>query len=187
MCYLLLLSWDTSVSRLQAGCQKVVTLDPQGLNACTTTHPCTLSTGRGWRPSEGDVVFPPVSPGTLKTPSWKWKYWQIFLSTWKYCCHSQWQSAERPSPPLPLFPVRWGGEGSGLGQSGSSTFWQIKCNQRSWLREESWCVRFPTTDPMKLCGSISVWKYFSFQTLGGRVGYGKSLLKSWNCSQKADT
>lgn len=190
MCYLLLLSWDILVSHLRAGCQRVVS-PPRPERSHHHTPPCFVHRQK-LALVAGRHCIPTLSPPTLKTLSWKPKYWQIFLCTWKYCHRSPWWSGGRPSPPLPHLPVRWGdgpshpapwgGGGSGLGQSGSSTFWQIKRNQRSWLRGE-----LPTTAPMKLCGSISVWKYFNVQTLGGRVGYGKILLKNWNCSQKADT
>lgn len=75
----------------------------------------------------------------------------------------------------------------GMEISRAAHFVRLSITRHPDWDEESCYIQLPITAPMELCGSISVWKYFSFQTLGGRVWDGKSLLKNWYCSQKTDT
>lgn len=66
----------------------------------------------------------------------------------------------------------------GMALSRPAHFVRLSITRHPDWDEESCYIQLPATAPMKLRGSISVWKYFNFQTLGGRVWDGKACWKS---------
>lgn len=117
------------------------------------------------------------------------KYLQVFLFTWK-CCHCSLQQSFQDH--FSYFS-QWDREMShlillcGMEVSQAAHFVRLSITRHPDWEQESCYIQLPTTAPMKLCGRISVWKYFYFQALGDRVWDRKSLLKNWYCSQKTDT